>query len=169
MTNTDDKYAHKVAAQQVGIFETPVAYCQINEGETFLQELERRVRERMHNGPGLNRSNAGGWHSDTNMLQWGGLAAERLARSAIKICKKMSQFRESSVEDHDWSVRMWANVTPKGGFNNLHAILAIYGPRCCIWAWDCRTTRISLMMRSMWKIRAFRCQQCKTLPFALLQ
>lgn len=121
MFNTDDKFAHKVAAQQVGIFETPIAYCQINEGEAFLQELESRVLERLHNAPGLNRSNVGGWHSDTNMLQWGGPAADRLARSAIKICKKMSQFNESSVEDYDWTVRMWANVTPKGGLNSLHA------------------------------------------------
>lgn len=121
MVNIDDKFAHKVAAQQVGIFETPIAYCQINDGEGFLQELERRARERKQSEPGLNRSNVGGWHSDTNMLQWGGPAAERLARSTIKICKKMSQFKESSVEDYDWTVRMWANVTPKGGLNNLHA------------------------------------------------
>lgn len=121
MKTDNDKYSHKVAAQHVGIFETPVAYCQINDGEEFLAELESSVRERKRIDPGLSRSNIGGWHSDTNMLQWGGEAANRLGRSAVKICQKMTQFKESSVADHEWIVRMWANVTPKGGFNHLHA------------------------------------------------
>lgn len=121
MQNKDDKYAHRVAAQHVGVFETPIAYCHINEGEEFLGELEQIVRERKRTEPGLTRSNIGGWHSDTNMLEWGGAAAGRLARSAVKICQKMSHFKESSAAEHDWTVRMWANVTPKGGLNHLHA------------------------------------------------
>ena len=121
MQNQDDKYLHKVAAQHVGVFETPIAYCQINEGDQLLNELEQIVRERRRTEPGVTRSNIGSWHSDTNMLEWGGAAAGRLAGSAIKICQKMSHFKQSSVADHDWVVRMWANVTPKGGLNHLHA------------------------------------------------
>lgn len=121
MNDTVDKFSHKVAAQHVGIFATPIAYCHIKDGDELLGELERSIRERKRTSPGLARSNIGGWHSDTNMLQWGGVAANRLALSAIKVCKKMTQFKESSVEDHEWNVRMWANVTPRGGFNQLHA------------------------------------------------
>ena len=39
----------------------------------------------------------------------------------MNIAKRMSHFKESSAEERDWQVRMWANVTPEGGFNHLHS------------------------------------------------
>jgi uncharacterized protein (TIGR02466 family) len=39
----------------------------------------------------------------------------------VNIAKRMSHFKESSAEERDWQVRMWANVTPEGGFNHLHS------------------------------------------------
>ncbi len=98
-----------------------MAYCRLKEGETLLQELEQHIRENRAEAEGLSRSNIGGWHSDTDMLQWGGEAANRLAESAINIAKRMSHFQEASPEAYDWQLRMWANVTPPGGLNQPHA------------------------------------------------
>jgi len=84
-------------------------------------DLEQTIRARMAEDDGLSRSNFGAWHSDTDMLSWGGEAAKKLAQAAVNIAKRMSHFKESLVEERDWLVRMWANVTPEGGLNHLHS------------------------------------------------
>jgi uncharacterized protein (TIGR02466 family) len=78
------------------------------------------IRSRMDENVGLKRSNIGGWHSDTEMMDWGGPAAKKLAETAISIAKRMSHFLEGSAESYNWFVRMWANVTPAGGLNHIH-------------------------------------------------
>lgn len=55
------------------------------------------------------------------MLEWGGEAARKIADTAISIAKRMSHFEEASVDDFDWKVTMWANVTEPRGLNALHS------------------------------------------------
>lgn len=111
----------KVEAQQVGFFETPIAYCQLKDGAALMAELRSAILKNRTDTEGLSRSNIGGWHSNTDMMRWGGEAAITLADTAIGIAKRMSYFQESSPENYDWVVRMWANVNEKGGLNQLHA------------------------------------------------
>jgi len=110
-----------IEAQHVGFFETPVAYCRLKDGETLIEELKESIQKNRAQNDGLHRSNIGGWHSDTDMLQWGGEAANRLAESAISIARRLSHFQEASADNYDWQLRMWANVTPPGGLNQPHA------------------------------------------------
>ncbi|GJM11887.1 MAG: hypothetical protein DHS20C12_02900 [Pseudohongiella sp.] len=121
MQNQTPKDPLRIKAQHVGFFETPIAYCQLEDGETLIRELEKSIRENQKADSGLERSNFGGWHSDTDMLEWGGKAAARLAESAINIAKRMTHFQEASQDNYDWQLRMWANVTPAGGLNHMHA------------------------------------------------
>lgn len=114
-------YDVKVEAQQLGLFETPVVYSELSGAEQLMADLERAIRNKMRNEDGVKRSNIGSWHSDTDMLDWGGPAAQQLARSATSVAKRLSHFLGGSAEDLDWSVRMWANVTPHGGLNHIHA------------------------------------------------
>jgi len=107
--------------QPLGLFETPLAYGNLTDGDALISELERLIRQSKDHSPGLARSNIGGWHSDTDMLEWGGQPAQKLAQTAINIAKRMSHFQDSSVADREWLVRMWANVTPAGGLNHLHS------------------------------------------------
>ena len=102
-------------------FETPIAYGRLKNADEVMKELEDVIRKRKTVSKGLSRSNLGGWHSESDMLEWGGPAAHRLAEAAVKIAKRMSYFKESSAEDREWIVRMWANVTPAGGLNLLHS------------------------------------------------
>jgi uncharacterized protein (TIGR02466 family) len=111
----------KVEAQHLGFFESPVVYARLPESEQLLADLEKAIRDNMAKSTGLARSNVGGWHSDTDMLQWGGSAAEKLADTAIKVCKRVSHFKDSQVDNFDWTTKMWANVTPHGGLNQAHA------------------------------------------------
>lgn len=121
MTNQKQQTPLRVEAQQVGFFETPVAYCRLKDGDSLMQELEKSIRKNQEQTGGLQRSNFGGWHSDTDMLQWGGEAAGRLAESAINVAKRMTHFQEADSSSYDWRVRMWANVTSTGGLNHIHA------------------------------------------------
>lgn len=121
MQNNDNKYDYRVEAQHVGFFETPIAYCKLKNGDNLVTDLDQVIRQHMASQAGLKRSNIGGWHSDTNMLTWGGKAATKLAETAISIAKRMSHFQEATPDQYDWVVRMWANVTPQGGLNHMHA------------------------------------------------
>jgi len=111
----------RVEAQQVAFFETPIAYCRLKNGEEVIAALEKSIRARHAESEGVNRSNFGGWHSDTEMLKWGGEAATELADTTVKICKRLTHFQDANADSHDWIVRMWANVSPKGGMNHLHS------------------------------------------------
>ena len=120
MTNSQT-YDFRIEAQQLGLFETPVVYSELSGADQLMADLETAIRSRMRNEKGLQRSNIGGWHSDTDMLDWGGSAAQKLASSAISLSKRLSHFIGGTAEDLDWSVKMWANVTPSGGLNHIHA------------------------------------------------
>ncbi|PCJ26878.1 MAG: hypothetical protein COA96_04420 [SAR86 cluster bacterium] len=115
------EFDFRVDAQHVGFFETPVAYTKLKGGETLMASLKASIRSKRLVDPGLVRSNIGGWHSDTDMLFWGGPAATKLAETAINIAKRMTHFQDSDVENYNWVARMWANVTSKGGLNHMHA------------------------------------------------
>jgi len=121
MNHTAKPYDYRVEAQPIGFFETPVAYGRLTRGEDLLQDLETAIRQRMAEDKGVSRSNIGSWHSDTHMTTWGGKAATKLAETAIIIAKRLSHFKEATVDDYNWTVRMWANVTPAGGMNHMHA------------------------------------------------
>lgn len=120
MTRTPD-YAYRVKAAPRPFFETPVAQVQLDGAETLMADLAAAVRDRRASHPGLSRSNHLGWHSDTGMLDWGGAAARRLSETAVQVAKRMSHFKEAGVDDFDWTVAMWANVSPAGALNQLHA------------------------------------------------
>jgi len=111
----------KVEAQHVGFFETPVVVSRLKDGEKLMDGLECAIRRNQSQQQGISRSNIGSWHSDTNMLQWGGAAANELADAAIRICQRLTVFQEASADNFHWLVRMWANVTPRGGLNHLHS------------------------------------------------
>lgn len=121
MQNQSNPYPVKVDAKSIGLFETPIAYCQVNNAEQLIADLTTAVREKMQTTGGLNRSNIGAWHSDTNMLDWGGEPARKLAETATSVARRLSHFQEGSPDGYDWFVRMWANVTARGGLNTIHS------------------------------------------------
>lgn len=120
MQNNASPYSYRVEANPVGLFETPIAYCRLQQADNLLRDLLAAIQNNKREDDGLVRSNTGGWHSNTQMLQWGGAAARKLAETAVSVAKRMSHFEESSVDQFDWQVRMWANVTAPGGLNQLH-------------------------------------------------
>jgi uncharacterized protein (TIGR02466 family) len=114
-------YPVRLKAQPLPLFETPIGFGELQNAEALMNDLATAIRRQKSVDPGLKRSNEGGWHSTTDMLDWGGAAARKLADTAISVAKRMSYFEGATVEDFDWQASMWANVTLPEGSNALHA------------------------------------------------
>lgn len=112
-------------AEQLALFETCVLHGRLSGAEAMTEALEAAIRAHMAEHPGLGRSNVGGWHSATDMLDWGGPAAVELADTAVRMAKRVSHFEARDPASVDWSVRMWANVSPPGALNMSHAHPAV--------------------------------------------
>ncbi len=114
--------ALRVRAAQIGLFETPILHAQVHDAAAIDADLRRAILSRAAgNADGVNRSNIGGWHSDTDMLTWGGPAAARPADLAVRMARRASHFDARDPARIEWSVRMWANISPPGALNTSHA------------------------------------------------
>ncbi len=108
------------AARQT-LFETPIAQVNFQGGEAFLADMRKVVLDKQLEDPkGVGRSNVGGWHSDVDMMKWGGAPAQKLADTAIAVAKRMSSFPGANHDDYHWLCQMWANVSDSGASNHLH-------------------------------------------------
>lgn len=108
----------RIRAEQHGLFETNILHARLSGAEPMTAALEAAIRARMAAEPGIGRSNVGGWHSRTDLLDWGGPAAAGLADLAVKLARRVSRF---DMGEPVWSVKMWANVSPPGAVNMSHA------------------------------------------------
>jgi uncharacterized protein (TIGR02466 family) len=111
----------RVKAHRIALFETPVVTATIDDAEPMIAALSAAIQKQRVAHPGVQRSNEGGWHSATDMLDWGGPAARTLADAALRTAKRMTAFASGGAESLDWTVAMWANVSPPGALNHLHA------------------------------------------------
>lgn len=111
----------KIEASRQALFETPVILANFKQADRLLDDLMDAILKRREDDPeGMQRSNVGGWHSDTQMLTWGGVAAQTLADKAIVMAKRLSGFVQSTHDDFQWLVQMWANVSAAGAMNHVH-------------------------------------------------
>lgn len=112
----------RLRAEQLGLFETPILHGHVADAGALCADLATAIRARRAADPaGLNRSNVGGWHSATDMLDWGGEPARRVADLAVRMARRCSHFDGRDPAGIDWTFRMWANVSPPGAVNMSHA------------------------------------------------
>lgn len=110
----------RTQATRLALFETPVAQCALQDADVMLEDIRRVVLDKMAGDPGVERSNVGGWHSDVDMLVWGGAGAKKLADTAIGVAKRMTAFHSYTHDDYLWVCQMWANVSDQNASNHLH-------------------------------------------------
>ncbi|MES3153655.1 TIGR02466 family protein [Sphingomonas faeni] len=111
----------RVRAAQIGLYETPILHGPLADAAALTTALRTTILDRHAAVPSLARSNVGGWHSATDMLDWGGPAAAALADTAVKMAKRASHFDGRDAATVEWTVKMWANVSPPGALNMSHA------------------------------------------------
>ncbi len=102
----------------VGVMETTLPDAQgINEA------LRSTILNNKAAHEGITRSNVLGWHSDTEMLRWGGEAAKALGVTLLQLCGLHTEDMgmQGNEPRYEMAMDMWANVSPAGASNQFHA------------------------------------------------
>jgi uncharacterized protein (TIGR02466 family) len=103
------------------LFWTPLLTDAWPEREQWNQALFDVIMARRAEQPGVTLSNVHGWQSQTDMLEWGGPAAQRLCDDVLKRCDEYSiDLREEGRRRFVWLPEMWSNVNEQGASNQTH-------------------------------------------------
>lgn len=103
------------------LFATPFVIDRLQSEQGIRVLREAILAERARDQAGVQISNIGGWHSNTQMVDWGGEAARALAYKAMTIADAATVDAGSpQTSRYSWAPEMWANVSGKGNANFHH-------------------------------------------------
>lgn len=103
-----------------GLFATPVAALEVPVAERINAALGEAILRRRAEAPSVQASNAGGWHSDRDILAWGGPAAAEVIELAKGMAAQLTADRSGAPVRPAWRVSAWANVNATGHANVAH-------------------------------------------------
>lgn len=105
------------------LFETPLIFTELQGSAELNSRLLAVIEERRKADPqGMAISNRLGWHSDTEMLEWGGEPAHRLMDTVIEVANHYTgDIGGKGRRRFIWVPEMWANVSGQGASNQLHS------------------------------------------------
>ncbi|MBO6764432.1 TIGR02466 family protein [Maricaulis sp.] len=121
MTVTDGSAAPQITVNR--LFATPLIEVRLPGADRLVSELKQAILARRAASPGVRRSNIHGWHSDIEMLDWGGEAAIALARETMQVCGRFTSDVNAAKgrSRYEMGMEMWANVSPAGASNQMHS------------------------------------------------
>lgn len=103
------------------LFSTPFVADTLQSEEGLRLLREAIEAEKARDAAGVDISNIGGWHSNTQMLEWGGDPARALAHKAMTLADEQTIDNKSPQDSRfTWHPEMWANVSGKGAANQYH-------------------------------------------------
>ena len=104
------------------LFPTPVMVTSLANADVLNAGLRAVIEAKRASDPGVQRSNILGWHSDTEMLRWGGEPAKTLALECLRVCAARTDDPKMTGGQprYEYSMEMWANVSPPGSSNQVH-------------------------------------------------
>ena len=103
-----------------GLFATPVAAVEVPGSAALNAELERLILQRRDAMPSVQASNSGGWHSDRDILTWGGAPVVAVIDVAKGVASQLTADRGGKPIHPAWTVQAWANVNGPGDGNICH-------------------------------------------------
>ena len=103
-----------------GLFATPVAALEVPGAEAINADLTAAILERRERIPSVQASNAGGWHSDREILEWAGPRIAPLIELAKGMAGQLTADRQGRAVRPNWTVQAWANVNTTGHANVAH-------------------------------------------------
>lgn len=103
-------------------FPTPVISAMIADCDDLNKRLKEVIEKNRAASSGLARSNILGWHSDTEMLRWGGEPAKDLALATLQLCGAhvTDVGTRNNQPRYQMAMEMWANASPPGASNQYH-------------------------------------------------
>ena len=107
--------------ERLDLFPTPILKATPPNADSLNESLLDAIRQQRDARKGVDRSNIGGWHSSTDMTDWGGEPARRLAEFAVQEASQhMIDIAAAGKRQFNWGVEMWANINGPGDANQLH-------------------------------------------------
>jgi uncharacterized protein (TIGR02466 family) len=103
-----------------GLFATPVAALEVPDAETRNAELAAIILKKRAGTPSVQASNAGGWHSDREIIAWGGRHVGHILDLAKETANRLTADRNGNPVKLAWSAMAWANVNGPGDANICH-------------------------------------------------
>ena len=103
-----------------GLFATPVAALEVPDAEAINTGFSAAILHRRDTTPSVQASNAGGWHSDRQILEWGDPWAGRIVELAKGMAGQLTADRQGQTVRPSWKVQAWANVNTTGHANVAH-------------------------------------------------
>lgn len=102
------------------LFPTQVAAVDTPDAAARNVELRNLILERRSRKPGMAASNAGGWHSERDLPEWGGPRAAEVIDMARAVANHMTCDRAGKAVQPAWIITAWANVNGPGDSNFCH-------------------------------------------------
>ena len=84
----------KLAIATRSLFPTPVAAVETPDAVARNAELRRLILDRRRTSPPTQASNDGGWHSDRDLVAWGGVRVAEVVEIARAVANHMTRDRE---------------------------------------------------------------------------
>ncbi len=108
-------------AETRALFATPFVVDTLQSVEGLRLLRSAIEAEQARDAAGVSISNIGGWHSNTQMIDWGGEAARALAYKAMTMADAQTVDVKSPAKSrYEWVPEMWANVSEAGAANQYH-------------------------------------------------
>jgi len=102
------------------LFASPAFVTRLENAAALNAQLRETILNREALDKGLNLSNAGGWHSGLDFLQWGGPALKEVLLTAGRLAKSLTRDRKGRGANLRWQVECWANVNRRQQANKRH-------------------------------------------------
>jgi uncharacterized protein (TIGR02466 family) len=103
-----------------GLFATPVAALEVPDAAVRNPELAATILKKRAETPSVQASNAGGWHSDREIADWGGRHVGYILDLAKEMANRLTADRNGNAVKLAWSAMAWANVNGPGDANICH-------------------------------------------------
>ena len=103
-----------------GLFATPVAAVEMPGADRLNPQLAQTILKRRSETRSVQASNAGGWHSDRDILTWGGEPVRQIIDVAKGVATRLTADRDGKPLQPVWTVQAWANVNGPGDSNICH-------------------------------------------------
>ena len=116
--------AELTGARFTNIFATPLIAHVWSDGAELNPQLADHIFAHERQSPGVTKTNAGGWHSETGQLEFCGEPGRRLVRHMYEIADEatrrvLTEYRQPP-RPMRWTLSAWVNVNRAGEFNRIH-------------------------------------------------
>lgn len=95
----------------------------LEEHQSWNPQLKQVVKKEQLEGPGLSKTNKGGWHSDKSLHRKTDPSVQTLVqhiRQSLSEWAMATFVLEERPEAEKWDIELWANINGKGHFNKAH-------------------------------------------------